>query len=165
MAGFVVGAVERDSILPLMDKMQPGDAVLGLASSGVHSNGFSLVRHIIRTNGFSYNTPCPYATPTPNQTLGESLLTPTRIYVQQLLPVVRKGLVKGMAHITGGGFTENIPRVLPKDLGVALDAKAWPLSPMFKWLKKTGGVSNGKSFFNFWILPCMVYSCYISFDR
>lgn len=143
MAGFVVGIVDRPSILPRMDLMIPGDIVLGLPSSGVHSNGYSLVRHIVSLHGSNaYDAPCPFPTTIPGQTLGEALLTPTRIYVKSLLPIIRKGLVKGMSHITGGGFTENIPRVLPDHLSVTLDAKNWPLLPVFKWLKSTGGIEN-----------------------
>ncbi|KAI7860447.1 phosphoribosylglycinamide synthetase [Circinella umbellata] len=139
-AGFSVGAVERSKILPRADNpIKAGDVLLGLASSGVHSNGFSLVRKIIATQpGLSYQSPCPWKKDT---TLGRALLTPTRIYVKQLLPAIRKDLIKGMAHITGGGFLDNIPRVMPKDLGVKLDAKAWELPPIFKWLKQAGNLS------------------------
>lgn len=143
MAGFVVGIVDRSSILPRMDLMIPGDIVLGLPSSGVHSNGYSLVRHLVSLHySNAYNAPCPFKTLTPGQTLGEALLTPTRIYVKSLLPIIRKGLLKGMSHITGGGFTENIPRILPDHLSVKLDAKNWPLLPVFQWLKSTGGIEN-----------------------
>ncbi|KAI8144529.1 phosphoribosylglycinamide synthetase [Fennellomyces sp. T-0311] len=139
-AGFAVGAVERPKILPRADNpIKSGDVLLGLASSGVHSNGFSLVRKIISTQpGLSYQSPCPWNKDT---TLGKGLLTPTRIYVKQLLPAIRKDLIKGMAHITGGGFIDNIPRVMPKDLAVKLDAKSWELPPIFKWLKQTGKLS------------------------
>ncbi|KAI9495416.1 phosphoribosylglycinamide synthetase [Zychaea mexicana] len=139
-AGFAVGAVERPKILPRADNpIKAGDVLLGLASSGVHSNGFSLVRKIISTQpGLSYQAPCPWNKDT---TLGRALLTPTRIYVKQLLPAIRKDLVKGMAHITGGGFIDNIPRVMPKDLGVKLDAKSWPLPAIFQWLKQAGNLS------------------------
>lgn len=138
-AGFTVGAVEREKILPRMDLMKPGDVVLGLASSGVHSNGFSLVRKIVESQpGLNYFSPCPWNA---QKTLGEALLVPTRIYVKQLLPVVQKDLIKGMAHITGGGFLENIPRVMPKDLAVIVDAQSYELPPIFKWLKQAGGLS------------------------
>ena len=139
-AGFSVGAVERSKILPRADNpIKAGDVLLGLASSGVHSNGFSLVRKIIATQpGLSYQSPCPWKKET---TLGRALLTPTRIYVKQLLPAIRKDLIKGMAHITGGGFIDNIPRVMPKDLGVKLDANAWELPAIFKWLKQAGNLS------------------------
>ncbi|KAI7892970.1 phosphoribosylglycinamide synthetase [Mucor mucedo] len=138
-AGFTVGAVEREKILPRMDLMKEGDVVLGLASSGVHSNGFSLVRKIVSSQpGLNYQSPCPWNS---EKTLGEGLLVPTRIYVKQLLPVVQKDLIKGMAHITGGGFLENIPRVMPEHLAVIVDAKSYELPPIFKWLKEAGGLS------------------------
>ncbi|KAI7908051.1 phosphoribosylglycinamide synthetase [Cokeromyces recurvatus] len=138
-AGFTVGAVERQKILPRLNDIKAGDVVLGLASSGVHSNGFSLVRKIVSSQpGLNYHSPCPWDT---SKTVGEALLVPTRIYVQQLLPVVKKDLIKAMAHITGGGFLENIPRVMPKDLAVIVDAKSYELPPIFKWLKEAGGLS------------------------
>ncbi|KAH7106701.1 bifunctional purine ADE1 [Auriculariales sp. MPI-PUGE-AT-0066] len=137
VAGFAVGAVERDGILPL-PTITPGDVLLGLASAGVHSNGFSLVRKILQRTGLSYSSVCPWDS---QKTLGLELLTPTRIYVKQVLPAVRSGLIKGMAHITGGGFTENIPRVLPEGVGCFVDASTWTLPPVFKFLKQRGNVS------------------------
>ncbi|KAK9763465.1 hypothetical protein K7432_009816 [Basidiobolus ranarum] len=137
VAGFTVGAVERDSILPRMDEMQAGDVLLGLPSSGVHSNGFSLVRKVIEKNSLDFHSPCPFVE---GKSLGEALLVPTRLYIKQLLPVVKKSLVKGMAHITGGGFIDNIPRVLPEGLGALIDASSWELPPVFKWLKKAGNI-------------------------
>ena len=123
--------------------MVPGDVVMGLPSSGVHSNGYSLVRHIVSLHcSNAYNAPCPFQTSIPGQTLGDALLTPTRIYVKSLLPIIRQGLLKGMSHITGGGFTDNIPRILPDHLSVKIDATRWPLLPVFKWLKSTGGIEN-----------------------
>ncbi|KAJ3178915.1 hypothetical protein HDU87_003182 [Geranomyces variabilis] len=142
LAGFVVGAVERSDVLPDLASMAEGDIVLGLASSGVHSNGYSLVRHVVAMSGLNYSSPCPFPPPQPGQTLGEALLVPTRIYVRQLLPAVRRKLIKGMAHITGGGFPDNIPRTLPDHLGVQIDARGWPLPPLFKWLKKTGDIAD-----------------------
>lgn len=136
MAGFAVGAVERAMILPRPD-IQPGDIVLGLASSGVHSNGFSLVRKVVTLSGLTYTSPCPWQ---PERTLGRALLEPTKIYIKQVLPVAKAGLIKGMSHITGGGFIENIPRVLPNGLGCYLDASAWELPPVFRFLMKHGGV-------------------------
>ncbi|KAI8824438.1 phosphoribosylglycinamide synthetase [Fimicolochytrium jonesii] len=144
LAGFVVGAVERNDVLPVFDSVKPGDIVLGLASSGVHSNGFSLVRHVVARAKVDYTTPCPFTPPQAGQTLGEALLTPTRIYVKQLLPAVRRKLIKAMAHITGGGFPDNIPRALPDSVGVEIDAKTWPLPPMFKWLKKAGNIADAE---------------------
>lgn len=110
LAGFAVGAVERNSLLPSKD-LTEGDVVLGLSSSGVHSNGFSLVRRIVKQSGLKWNDPAPF---NPTINLGEALLTPTRIYVKSLLPIIRNYKeIKALAHITGGGFPENIPRILP----------------------------------------------------
>jgi phosphoribosylaminoimidazole synthetase len=138
LAGFSVGLVERSMVLP-RDTLAAGDCVLGLASSGVHSNGFSLVRLLVEREKLDYHGLCPFDS---NQTLGQALLMPTRIYVRSCLPLCRQGLVKAMAHITGGGLVENIPRVIPPHLAVRLDASLWPLSPVFRWLKKSGGLSN-----------------------
>ncbi|CAO3452620.1 Phosphoribosylformylglycinamidine cyclo-ligase (EC 6.3.3.1) [Azospirillum argentinense] len=137
LAGFSVGAVERKDALTGAT-VQDGDVVLGLASSGVHSNGYSLVRKLVEKSGLGYDSPCPWDA---GKTLGEALLTPTRIYVKSTLAAVRAGTVRAMAHITGGGLIENIPRVLPDGLGVTLDASAWPLPPVFHWLMKTGGLT------------------------
>ena len=140
LAGFSVGAVERDDVITGAD-IQEGDILLGLPSSGVHSNGFSLVRRIIEdTDGFSYQSPAPY-----DKTLqfGESLLTPTKIYVKPVLDVIKKtAAVKGMSHITGGGLLENIPRVLPKGLGARIDMNSWILPPIFSWLQEAGNLSQ-----------------------
>ncbi|KAJ6503291.1 aminoimidazole ribonucleotide synthetase [Mycena vitilis] len=137
LAGFAVGAVERHSILPKPNIMA-GDILLGITSSGLHSNGFSLVRKIISISGLTYSSPCPWDEQT---TLGRALLEPTRIYVKQILPAAQAGLLKGMSHITGGGFIENIPRALPKHLGCYIDASAWTLPPVFRFLMKHGGVA------------------------
>jgi phosphoribosylformylglycinamidine cyclo-ligase len=136
LAGFSVGAVERDKILPQAG-VAAGDVVLGLASSGVHSNGFSLVRKIITKQGLSYHATAPFE---PSRTLGEALLEPTRIYVKPALKAVRTGHVKAMAHITGGGLLENIPRVLPEGLGVWLSAPGWEAPPVFRWLAEAGNI-------------------------
>lgn len=136
LAGFSVGAVERGQVLPRGD-VQTGDVVLGLASHGVHSNGFSLVRHVVEKSGLNYQSPAPFET---GKKLGEALLVPTRIYVKPALKAVKTGKVKAMAHITGGGLLENIPRVLPDGIGVTLDAKSWTAPPVFSWLAKTGNV-------------------------
>ncbi|KAI6136467.1 hypothetical protein F5141DRAFT_1208818 [Pisolithus sp. B1] len=136
LAGFAVGAVERHLILPRQD-IAPGDVLLGIASSGLHSNGFSLVRKIVSLSGLSYSSPCPWDE---NISLGKHLLEPTRIYVKQVLPAAKAGVLKGMSHITGGGFIENIPRVLPQALGCYIDASAWPLPPVFRFLMQHGGV-------------------------
>jgi phosphoribosylformylglycinamidine cyclo-ligase len=139
LGGFAVGAAERGTLLPSPD-IAPGDAVIGLASSGVHSNGFSLVRKIVEVSGLSLQSPAPFA---PVMTLGASLLTPTRLYVKSCLRAIREtGAVKGLAHITGGGFTDNIPRVLPAHLGVRIDLPAVPVLPVFKWLAASGGIAE-----------------------
>ncbi|KAG6886984.1 hypothetical protein C0992_001336 [Termitomyces sp. T32_za158] len=137
LAGFAVGAVERDQILPTPD-IAAGDVLLGISSSGLHSNGFSLVRKVISVSGLTYQSPCPWDSET---TLGRALLEPTRIYISQVLPAAKAGLLKGMSHITGGGFIENIPRVLPKDLGCYVDASTWTLPPVFKFLAQHGGIA------------------------
>ncbi|KAJ2602917.1 Bifunctional purine biosynthetic protein ade1 [Coemansia sp. RSA 1286] len=138
VAGFAVGAVERTQILPRMTDIGAGDVLVGLASSGVHSNGFSLVRKVVARAGLDFHSPCPWLD---GASVGEALLTPTRIYVKPLLPLIRKQVVKGMAHITGGGFTDNIPRVLPSDVAVDIDASAWDLPAVFKWLRLAGGIA------------------------
>jgi phosphoribosylformylglycinamidine cyclo-ligase len=141
LGGFAVGAAERGALLPHPD-IAAGDAVLGLASSGLHSNGFSLVRKIVERSGLGLEAPAPFA---PVMTLGAALLTPTRLYVKSCLRAIREtGAVKGLAHITGGGFTDNIPRVLPKHLGVAIDLPRVPALPVFKWLAEQGGVAEAE---------------------
>ncbi|KAL5494976.1 ADE57 [Sanghuangporus weigelae] len=136
LAGFAVGAVERSQLLPRPD-ISAGDVLLGLPSSGLHSNGFSLVRKIVSLSGLTYSSPCPWDAKT---TLADALLTPTRIYVKTLLPVLRSGSVKGLAHITGGGFIDNVPRVLPERLGCTIDVSRWELPLVFSYLMKAGGV-------------------------
>ena len=136
LAGFAVGAVERKRILPARD-VGAGDMILGLASSGPHSNGYSLIRRIVGVSGVAYDAPAPFA---PDTTLGEALLVPTRIYVKSLLKVFAKTKsVKALAHITGGGFLENIPRVLPKNCVAEINLAAVPYLPVFKWLQDVGG--------------------------
>jgi phosphoribosylformylglycinamidine cyclo-ligase len=137
LAGFAVGAAERERILD-GSQVTIGDVVLGLASSGVHSNGFSLVRRIAEKSGVRYDSPAPFA---PKQRLGDALLTPTRLYVKSCLAAIAAGGVHALAHITGGGLIENIPRVLPKGCAVEIDAKAWPLPPVFAWLMRQGSVA------------------------
>ena len=139
LAGFAVGAAERGTLLPRAD-IAAGDAVIGLASSGVHSNGFSLVRKIVETSGLPFDAPAPFS---PVMTLGGALLAPTRLYVKSCLRAIREtGAVKGLAHITGGGFTDNIPRVLPKHLGVGIDLQRLAVLPVFKWLAGQGGIAE-----------------------
>ena len=137
LAGFAVGAAERGQLLPKGD-IAEGDVILGLTSSGVHSNGFSLVRKIVTLSGLAWDAPAPFAE---GKALGEALLTPTRIYVKPILKAIREtGGIKALAHITGGGFPENIPRVLPKHLAAEIDLSAIAVPPVFSWLAQTGGV-------------------------
>ena len=139
LAGFAVGAVSRAGLLPRKD-VAPGDVVIGLASSGVHANGFSLVRRIVAASGLSLDAPAPFD---PARSLGEALLTPTRLYVRSCLAAIRTTkAVNALAHITGGGFTENIPRVLPPGLAVSLDLDRVPVHPVFKWLATSGEVGE-----------------------
>jgi phosphoribosylformylglycinamidine cyclo-ligase len=136
LAGFAVGAVERKRLLPAKD-VGPSDVILGLASSGPHSNGYSLIRKIVEMSELSYGAPAPFAS---GKSLGEALLTPTRIYVKSLLKVFAKTKsIKALAHITGGGFLENIPRILPKTCVAEIDLGAVPYLPVFKWLEDVGG--------------------------
>jgi phosphoribosylformylglycinamidine cyclo-ligase len=139
LAGFAVGAAERGTLLPRTD-IAAGDVVLGLASSGVHSNGYSLVRKIVATSGLAWNAAAPFD---PARTLGQALIEPTRIYIKSCLAAIRETkAVKALAHITGGGFPENIPRVLPKGLGAEIDVARVPVLSVFKWLAATGGVAE-----------------------
>ena len=136
LAGFAVGAAERGRLLPA--RVAPGDAVLGLPSSGVHANGFSLVRRIVVETGLGWNDPAPFAT---GQSLAEALLVPTRIYVRPLLALHRAGLLKAAAHITGGGLPGNLPRALPDGTVAELDANLWHMPPVFPWLACVGRVA------------------------
>jgi len=135
LAGFAVGAAEREALLPR--DVTPDDAVLGLASAGMHSNGFSLVRRIVESGNAGWAAPAPFAA----MTLGEAMLAPTRIYVKSVLALHRAGLLKAAAHITGGGLPGNLPRVLPAGTRAVIDAGAWPLPPIFAWLARTGRVT------------------------
>lgn len=137
LAGFSVGAAERDRLIDGRT-ITDGDIILGLASSGVHSNGYSLVRKIVELSGLVWDAPAPFDS---EETLAGSLITPTRIYVRSCLAALKADLVKGLVHITGGGFYENLPRVLPNGLGCALTRSSWPVLPVFDWLEKTGGVA------------------------
>jgi phosphoribosylformylglycinamidine cyclo-ligase len=140
LAGFCVGAVERGQQLT-GSEIAPGDLLLGLASSGVHSNGFSLVRRLIEVNGWKLDRPARFD---PEHLLGDLLLEPTRIYVTSLLPEIRAGRIRGLAHITGGGLLENIPRVLPDNCHAMIEADAWPLPPLFSWLQAGGAIEPGE---------------------
>jgi len=138
LAGFAVGAMERGTALP--EGVAEGDVLLGLASDGVHSNGYSLVRRVVERSGLGWDAPAPFG----EGRLGAELLTPTRLYVRPALAAIRAGGVHGLAHITGGGLTENLPRVLPEGLGAEIDLSAWALPPVFGWLARTGGVAQGE---------------------
>jgi phosphoribosylformylglycinamidine cyclo-ligase len=137
LAGFAVGAMERGGELPR--GVAEGDVLLGLGSSGVHSNGYSLVRRVVEVSGLGWDDPCPFAAGT---TLGAALLAPTRLYVRPALAAIRAGGVHGLAHVTGGGLTENLPRILPPGLGARIDLSAWPLPPVFGWLAETARLTG-----------------------
>jgi phosphoribosylformylglycinamidine cyclo-ligase len=139
LAGFSVGAVNRDGVLPKLDDQRAGDLLIGLASSGPHSNGYSLIRKIVERSGLGWDAPAPFAE---GRTLAEALLEPTRIYVKSVLPLMRAGLIKGAAHITGGGLIENPPRAIAKGLEAKFDWDAWALPPVFEWLRDVGGVTD-----------------------
>ncbi|WP_170577700.1 phosphoribosylformylglycinamidine cyclo-ligase [Ruegeria arenilitoris] len=134
LAGFSVGAMERGAHLPA--GVQRGDMLLGLASNGVHSNGYSLVRKLVEISGLGWDAASPFG----DGSLGEALLMPTRLYVKPALQAIRAGGVHALAHITGGGLTENLPRVLPEGLGAEIDLNAWDLPPVFRWMAETGGI-------------------------
>jgi phosphoribosylaminoimidazole synthetase len=141
LAGFAVGAVERDAVLPRAD-VASGDVILAIASSGVHSNGFSLVRKLVADGGYRYEDPAPFDNARP---LGAALLAPTRIYVKPMLEAIRStGAVKAMAHITGGGLTENVPRVLPPATAARFDLDALPVPPVFRWLAGLGHIAEAE---------------------
>ncbi len=137
LAGFAVGAVERDRVLTGAD-IAPGDVLIGLGSSGVHSNGYSLVRRIVADAELDWDAKAPFD---PASGLGEALLAPTRIYVRACLAAIAAGGIKGLAHITGGGVLENLPRILPDGTEAVLDTANWPLAPVFRWLAETGNVA------------------------
>jgi phosphoribosylaminoimidazole synthetase len=138
MAGFCVGAVDRDKVLPRLGDQQPGDILVALGSSGPHSNGYSLARRIVERSGLAWTAEAPFA---PGQDLADALLAPTRIYVRTVLPHLKAGRVKGVAHITGGGLVENPPRAIADGLAARFDWNAWTLPPVFEWLQATGGVA------------------------
>ena len=139
LAGFSVGAVNRDGVLPKLDAQHPGDVLIGLGSSGPHSNGYSLVRKVVERSGLAWEDPAPFAA---GLTLAQALMAPTRIYVRSTLPLIKSGLVKGAAHITGGGLIENPPRAIREGLVPRFDWNAWTLPPVFAWLQETGAISD-----------------------
>lgn len=138
LAGFAVGAMERGADLPA--GVVAGDVLLGLASDGVHSNGYSLVRKVVDQSGLGWDAPCPFGA----GSLGAALLAPTRLYVRPALGAIRAGGVHALAHITGGGLTENLPRVLPEGLGAQIDLGAWRLPPVFRWLMDQGAIAQAE---------------------
>ena len=139
LAGFSVGAVDRNRVLPRMDDQGAGDLLIGLASSGPHSNGYSLIRKIVERSGLAWDAAAPFAE---GQTLAQALMVPTRIYARSLTPLIKAGQIKGLAHITGGGLTENPPRAIAQGLTARFDWEAWSLPPVFAWLAETGGVAQ-----------------------
>jgi phosphoribosylformylglycinamidine cyclo-ligase len=141
LAGFAVGAAERDAVLPKTAAMTAGDVLIGLPSSGVHSNGYSLVRKLVEKSGLALSAPAPFAE---GQTLGEALLIPTRLYVKLALAAMKTGGVKGLAHITGGGITDNLPRCLPDGLDAEVELDAIAPLPVFQWLARQGGIAQAE---------------------
>jgi phosphoribosylformylglycinamidine cyclo-ligase len=139
LAGFSVGAVDRAGVLPRLADQKIGDLMIALASSGPHSNGFSLIRRVVEVAGLKWTDPAPFAT---GASLGEALMTPTRIYVASVLPLAKAGLIEGAAHITGGGLIENPPRAIAAGLGPRFDWSAWTLPPVFQWLQAAGGIAD-----------------------
>jgi len=141
LAGFCVGAVDRGGVLPKLETQQAGDVMIALGSSGPHSNGYSLIRRVVERSGLGWNSPSPFSA---NETLGEALMTPTRIYVAAVLPLAKEGLLKGAAHITGGGLVENPPRAVANGLTPRFDWNAWTAAPVFAWLQAVGGVAEAE---------------------
>ena len=142
LAGFAVGIVERDNLLPANGAIRSGDRILGLASSGPHSNGYSLIRKVVSLAGADLQGPAPFDSA---QRLGDALLTPTRIYVRSILRALNEGSgIKALAHITGGGFTENIPRVLPDGFAASIDLSSFRMPPVFDWLARQGGIAESE---------------------
>lgn len=139
LAGFSLGAVERGHALPYLDRQAAGDVIIGLASTGPHSNGYSLVRKVVEKSGLAWGDDAPFAK---DRSLAQALMEPTRIYVKPVLPIMKAGLVKGAAHITGGGLIENPPRCIADGLQARFDWNAWPMPAVFQWLAETGGISD-----------------------
>ena len=141
LAGFSVGALERGRVLPRLDAQQPSDLLIGLASSGPHSNGYSLIRRVVERTGLGWEAEAPFE---PGVSLAEALMRPTRIYVKTVLPLMKADMVKGAAHITGGGLIENPPRAIARHLQPKFDWQAWSLPPVFDWLQREGGVADAE---------------------
>ena len=146
LAGFAVGAVKKDNVID-GSRIQAGDVVLGIASSGVHSNGFSLVRKVLEVSGKSLHDSAPWLSN--GDSIGAALLTPTVIYVRDALKLIDTVDVRGFVHITGGGFPENIPRVVPKGLATSITTSSWEVPPLFKWLQQAGNVPDSEMFRTF----------------
>ena len=141
MAGFCVGAVDRDKVLPRLGDQAAGDLLIGVGSSGPHANGYSLIRRIVDRSGLAWDAAAPFAE---GRTLAQALLEPTRIYIKTVLPQLKAGRVKGLAHITGGGLVENPPRAIADGLVARFDWNAWTLPPVFEWLQQAGGVAEAE---------------------
>jgi phosphoribosylaminoimidazole synthetase len=141
LAGFCLGAVRRSGVLPRLEAQRSGDLLIGLASSGPHSNGYSLIRRVVERSGLGWDAPCPYQ---PGASLAQALMTPTRIYVPSALPLAKADQLKGAAHITGGGLIENPPRAVAEGLAPRLDWAAWRRPPVFDWLAEVGGVAEAE---------------------
>jgi phosphoribosylformylglycinamidine cyclo-ligase len=141
LAGFCLGGVERGQVLPDLDGQRAGDVLIGVGSSGPHSNGYSLIRRIVERSGLSWDSPAPFQ---PGSTLAQALMTPTRIYIKSLMPLLKTGLIKAVCHVTGGGLIENPPRVIAGTLAARFDWAAWEMPPVFQWLQQTGGVADAE---------------------
>ena len=141
LAGFCVGAVDRAGVLPKFDRQRAGDLMIALGSSGPHSNGYSLIRRIVELSGLGWDAPAPFAR---DQSLAKALMTPTRIYIESVLPLTKAGLITGCAHITGGGLVENPPRAIAQGLVPRFDWSAWTLPAVFAWLAEVGGVADAE---------------------
>jgi len=139
LAGFSVGAVNRDKVLPKLDAQRAGDVIIGLASSGPHSNGYSLIRKVVEVAGLTWSSPAPFAK---EQSLAQALLEPTRIYIKPVLPLMQQGLITGAAHITGGGLIENPDRAIADGLIAQFDFDGWAFPPVFEWLMQAGGIAK-----------------------
>lgn len=158
LAGFCVGAVERDKMLPRLEDIKEGDELWGLDSSGFHSNGYSLVRRIVEHSELDFKSQCPWDE---SKTLGEALLTPTKIYVKDLKAVLENDILKALCHITGGGLTENLPRIMPENLACKIDLSNYKMPPAFAWLQNEGNISLDEMLktFNCGIGMVLIISC------
>jgi len=156
LAGFAVGAAERGSLLPRQD-LEPGDCLIGLASSGAHSNGYSLIRRLMADQNLAWDAPAPFA---PDTSFADAFITPTRIYVQPVLKAIREtGAIKALAHITGGGLSENVPRILPAPLAARIDLDKINVPPLFGWIAQAGGMERAELLRTFNLGIGMVLVC------